>query len=472
MSASMSQLVFRLETVKFRQKKLIWKHFETLGDGLNNRDSYEPSARTISSGDISCIPIIIEFRRLLGLVSSTSSNKSAIPGVCNKELLHAVVGLYDVCLPDITPEVLYNTVCGKYAKTIILVRENSELLNDLTERTKRRCKQEPTDTKGQANDLNTDFKSSDPTCTSNDKEYTPEDGMLGDEPVLKPEFEGEDSLDVEERPGTFDDVFSDTDEEEDEEDSSSSEDEDYSTGLKTFLKLVHERREKRQKACRKGEAIAKDSVGIESKIVACATWKKSHICPGEKIIQICLMGVRKKCRKCGIGKYLIKMLKDTTLVGIYDSLVVYADPGAVDFFKSFGFKDDIVLNSKYEQLVDNWTNSTMMCYLPPFTGHTLMQGNDELLDMDAMELEFEKLTKRSRDFYQTQYHCMERLKHEVLMLRTIVQSQKQSIKSLSFDKELLQKKCYSLEKDCLLLKMRALKSGIDLEPDHFYSGDS
>lgn len=43
--------------------------------------------------------------------------------VSNQELLHAVVALYDTCLPEITPEVLYPTVCGKWAKTLVLLRD-------------------------------------------------------------------------------------------------------------------------------------------------------------------------------------------------------------------------------------------------------------------------------------------------------------------------------------------------------------
>ena len=55
-------------------------------------------------------------------------------------------------------------------------------------------------------------------------------------------------------------------------------------------------------------------------------------------------------------------------MGLYDALVVYADNSAVDFFGRYGFDDDIVLNSKYSDLADNWTNCTLMCYLPPFSG--------------------------------------------------------------------------------------------------------
>lgn len=49
--------------------------------------------------------------------------------VSNRDLLHATVALYDNCLPDITPEVLYSTVCDKWATTVLLVRNvEGELL--------------------------------------------------------------------------------------------------------------------------------------------------------------------------------------------------------------------------------------------------------------------------------------------------------------------------------------------------------
>ena len=40
----------------------------------------------------------------------------------NRDLLHAVVGLYDVSLSEMTPDVLYATVCEKWARTILLLK--------------------------------------------------------------------------------------------------------------------------------------------------------------------------------------------------------------------------------------------------------------------------------------------------------------------------------------------------------------
>ena len=43
--------------------------------------------------------------------------------ISNQDLLHAVVGLYDVCLSDMTPDCIYDTICEKWARTIVLVRD-------------------------------------------------------------------------------------------------------------------------------------------------------------------------------------------------------------------------------------------------------------------------------------------------------------------------------------------------------------
>ena len=68
---------------------------------------------------------------LSGIFPQKNNNLNLNLQVPNRELLHAIVALYDVCLPDITPEVLYDTVAGKGAKTLILIRDpkgNNEFL--------------------------------------------------------------------------------------------------------------------------------------------------------------------------------------------------------------------------------------------------------------------------------------------------------------------------------------------------------
>ena len=43
--------------------------------------------------------------------------------ISNRDLLHAVVGMYDVSLSEMTPDVIYATVCERWARTVILVRD-------------------------------------------------------------------------------------------------------------------------------------------------------------------------------------------------------------------------------------------------------------------------------------------------------------------------------------------------------------
>lgn len=44
-----------------------------------------------------------------------------------------MVGLYDVSLSDMTPDVLYSSVCDKWARTIVLVRDSQGTGNFLSE---------------------------------------------------------------------------------------------------------------------------------------------------------------------------------------------------------------------------------------------------------------------------------------------------------------------------------------------------
>jgi len=46
----------------------------------------------------------------------------------------------------------------------------------------------------------------------------------------------------------------------------------------------------------------------------------------------------------------VKKIKDQSVVGKYDAIVVHADNSAVDFFKKHGFTDDIVLNSRWRSV--------------------------------------------------------------------------------------------------------------------------
>ncbi|XP_054764550.2 uncharacterized protein LOC129271199 isoform X2 [Lytechinus pictus] len=525
MAAPLGSISVRLSTASFTFKRrknrpAITKSAEgTTSDLLSTEKCIENSK---TSQEITCVPVIVEFRRLLESVKYKSID--VVPGISNVELLHTVVGLYDTCLPDITPQVLYSTVTGKWAKTLVLLRSKKDVALELQQRLlqqereiEKNTAQKETISLNNNADVNKDsaIANDTPTKTINsnadvDPSVTNDSGETKESPLLRLlEIGGdgeatnviqnskasnsqpggekdyandtvakeevdcvtkedgelvakedlEDVLEEEEQRKVFADVFSDSDSEE-EESEEEEEERDFSKGIHEFLRAVKQRKERREELSLNPTLEEIEStVGIESRIVACATWEKSHIRPGEKIVQIDLMGVRKRCRRCGIGRYLLRQMKDVSIVGPYDSLVVYADHSAVDFFALHGFSDDIVLNSKYSDLADNWTNCTLMCYIPPFVGQTILKETDMTLDLKEIEMELQKWTEKSRDAYQGQVSCIMRLRHEVIALRALVSSQKDLISSLTEELESTQTDKLMIEKSFLEHRIAAIKAG-------------
>ena len=76
--------------------------------------------------------------------------------------------------------------------------------------------------------------------------------------------------------------------------------------------------------------------GIENRLIGCMTFERSYERPGEKVVQLTLIAVRKKYRALGIGSYLIKHIMDPSITGGSDVIVVNADHNAVDFFERHG----------------------------------------------------------------------------------------------------------------------------------------
>ncbi|XP_022109771.1 uncharacterized protein LOC110989581 [Acanthaster planci] len=484
MATSITSLATRLSCVSFDRKGGISRPNTVEETHENSTESSRTTRPQSAKLSVTCTPVILEFRRLFQSAKFTTVN--VIPGVPNRELLHAVIALYDMCLPDITPEVLYFTVCGKWAKTLMLIRDTHDvaeelkskgadkdglgvprdvgssmangcqLTSDLTVTDLEPCRVQ--ESPSQCSPIN---GATDQSRTDNGDEEEVDDH--GDNEAQGEEKPGEETSnptaagDSKEKKGIFVDVFSDT-ESEDSPDSDEDE-EDFTEGQDAFLRLVKERRERRQLAFSQGQDPS-PYIGIESRLVACATWEKSTLRPGERNVQIDLLAVRKRFRKLGIGKHLLQTLKDVSVVGLYDALVVYADNSAVDFFGHYGFDDDIVLNSKFSDLADNWTNCTLMCYLPPFSGQTIMTESDAGLDLKLMELELQKWSLKSREAHQAQMACAMKLKHEVISLRALVSSQQELIQSLTRELEDLGAHNFHLEKDYLQQQLSNLAINI------------
>jgi hypothetical protein len=59
------------------------------------------------------------------------------------------------------------------------------------------------------------------------------------------------------------------------------------------------------------------------------------------------------------------------LTGVYDAIVTSSDEDAIQFYLKQGFSDNPILNFKYKMIGDSWTNTTKMCYVPPYSTDTL-----------------------------------------------------------------------------------------------------
>ncbi|CAC5408853.1 unnamed protein product, partial [Mytilus coruscus] len=259
------------------------------------------------------------------------------------------------------------------------------------------------------------------------------------ESEVKEDEEGKDKYEEEEStPSKFAGVYSDTESEEEEEEDD--DEEDFSLGINSFIKAASQRRKQRKSK----DKIEETDCGVENRILGCATYEKKYIKHKERVVHLTLVTVRKRFRKYGLGKYLLQQIIDPAIVGQYDAVVVHADNAAVDFFQKYGFSDDIVLNSRWSDLAEQFTNCTLMCYLPGFSGHSLLK-TIKIPDFEVFELEqeFNKWKSKTTEVYQNQVSIVMRMKHEIIqlkaLLKALVDRQQKLIETLLRDNDRVKK---------------------------------
>ncbi|XP_005102219.2 uncharacterized protein LOC101854343 isoform X2 [Aplysia californica] len=384
---------------------------------------------------ISATPIIIDFLRVLQLGHVHDMN-GVISGVSNRDLLHAVVALYDISLSDMDTETLYATVCSKWARTIVLVQDVKDAAMEMTERNvKKRARSKEAKSKESEQDKESNLDWSQRVDAEKD--------------VL---IEEEASV------GAFTEVFSDTEEEEEDEEGEDEdeEEEDYSKGIQTFITKAIERRKNRD-AC--DGILSPNLIGIENRLLACATFEKKFIQHKERVIHLTLISVRPRYRKYRMGRYLLSKCLSPTVVGQHEAVVVHADNSAVDFFRKFGFSDDTVLNSKWSELADAFTNCTLMSFLPGFSGHSLLY-TDITRDMDPdlydIDHELKSWQAKSKEAYQGHLCCLMRLRNEILQLKCLVKTQTDLMNKLICDSDRARKEKLLMEKEMTELRLEAV----------------
>ena len=187
---------------------------------------------------------LINFHRLL-----KSSKEFAVDSqIKNKEILHAVVALYNSCLPNIEPDVLYSTVCGKNSWTLVVLLSRETALEKLC--TDKKCEpdldiSEPSygvlrNGRAQNDVTNNALQNTDDGIGIN--EEIPLHGFLKVVQKTYTELEEEKAQEVcpNCRPSKFAGVYSDEEDgaESSSEDESGDEEEDFSEGADEFIAEV------------------------------------------------------------------------------------------------------------------------------------------------------------------------------------------------------------------------------------------
>ncbi|RXN21910.1 hypothetical protein ROHU_023794 [Labeo rohita] len=298
----------------------------------------------------------------------------------NEDVLRAVVALLDTSLPDIGPRDMHETVHYPGIYTVILSRDHADVLEDYRGRaSQKRTSFTPVPCK-------TTVKAN---CTSNmlaelysDSEDSPEETS---EEIIAVETSGSWSW------------------------------EQFCEGLQEFVDEAKDRKERRAVQREDGK-IPPSAVGVESLIVAAACYELKILSTGDMVLQLSLLAVRKRYRHLGIGSYIMELLKTQSVVGKYDTLVAHADTDAIGFFKGHGLTDDLLLNDQFKELKDEWTNSILMSYLPPFTTDLEMRNPGFSLNLREVEMDMDMAKSQALFAYQQQVTCVTRLLEEVKIL--------------------------------------------------------
>ncbi|XP_056307370.1 uncharacterized protein si:dkeyp-50b9.1 [Danio aesculapii] len=368
-------------------------------------------------------PIIINFNQLF----QTRDAPAILPTIKNEDVARAVVALLDMSLPDVGPKDIHATVHYPGVHTIILTRGHDDALVEYSARPFRK--------KGAT-------LSSVPCKTSTNVDPTHK--LLSE-------------------------LYSDSEESSEEESSEEMLEEGASSrwsweqfkeGLQELVDGARNRKDRREIRGEDGK-IPPSAVGVESLIVAAACYELKTLFTGNKVLQLSLLAVRKNYRHRGIGSYILQLVKSQSVVGQYDTLVAHSDTDTTAFFKSNEFTDDLMLNDMFKELKDEWTNSIMMSYLPPFTTDLTMRDPDFSLSLQEVEIELKTARSQALCAYQHQMVCVTRLLKEVKILRQQLETLREEADCLNLRLEHEKRKRHDVENRFLMYRLKNAQKLLD-----------
>uniref|UniRef100_A0A673G2N2 Uncharacterized LOC107714023 n=1 Tax=Sinocyclocheilus rhinocerous TaxID=307959 RepID=A0A673G2N2_9TELE len=372
-------------------------------------------------GALSAQPIIVNFHELF----QTRDAPTILPMIKNEDVLRAVVALLDTSLPEIGPRDVHETVHYPGIHTIILSQDHADVLKDY---------------RGRASQKETNL-SPVPCKTRVEADSTHK---------LLAELYSDSEESAEE---TSEEIIA-------TETSISWSWERFCEGLQEFVDRARDRKEKRAVQREDGK-IPPSAVGVESLIVAAACYELKILSTGDMVLQLSLLAVRKRYRHLGIGSYIMELLKTQSIVGKYDTLVAHADTDAIGFFKFHGLTDDPLLNDQFKELKDDWTNSILMSYLPPFTTDLEMRNPVFSLSLREVEMDMDVARSQALFAYQQQVMCVTKLLEEVKILRKQLDLQREEVDRLNSKLEQEKRKRHDIENKFLMYRLKNTKELLD-----------
>lgn len=372
-------------------------------------------------GAFSAQPIIVNFHELF----QTRDAPTILPMVKNEDVLRAVVALFDTSLPEIGPRDVHETVHYPGVHTIILSQDHADVLEDY---------------RGRASQKGTNL-SPVPCKTKVEADSTHK---------LLTELYSDSEESTEE---TSEEIIA-------TETSISWSWERFCEGLQEFVDGARDRKEKRAVQREDGK-IPPSAVGVESLIMAAACYELKILSTGDMVLQLSLLAVRKRYRHLGIGSYIMELLKTQSIVGKYDTLVAHADTDAKGFFKFHGLTDDPLLNDQFKELKDDWTNSILMSYLPPFTTDLEMRNPVFSLSLREVEMDMDVARSQALFAYQQQVMCVTRLLEEVKILRKQLDLRREEVDRLNSKLEQEKRKRHDIENKFLMYRLKNTKELLD-----------
>ncbi|XP_059392729.1 uncharacterized protein si:dkeyp-50b9.1 isoform X2 [Carassius carassius] len=371
-------------------------------------------------GDFSAQPIIVNFHELF----QTRDAPTILPMVKNDDVLRAVVALLDTSLPEIGPRDVHETVHYPGIHTIILSQDHADVLEDYRGRASQKgTNLSPVPCKAKVEADSTHKLLTELYSDSEESTEETSEEMIATETSISWSWE------------------------------------QFCEGLQKFVDGARDRKEKRAVQQEDGK-ILPSAVGVESLIMAAACYELKILSTGDMVLQLSLLAVRKRYRHLGIGSYIMELLKTQSIVGKYDTLVAHADTDAIGFFKFHGLTDDPLLNDQFKELKDDWTNSILMSYLPPFTTDLEMRNPVFSLSLREVELNMD-VASQALFAYQQQVMCVTRLLEEVKILRKQLDLKREEVDRLNSKLEQEKRKRHDIENKFLMYRLKNTKELLD-----------